>query len=727
MPSHVPEQTNAEGLAAAPSAHSWARPVLEPPSEKPSPISRLRRIGQTVRRYPLPFISLALLAAALVLALTGHVPLAQMALLAIVVIGGVPLLVQTVRQLTRREFGVDVIAILAITGSAILGQYLAGAIIVLMLSGGVALEAYALRRAHSSLSALVERAPRTAAIWQGSSLVTIPASEVEVDMVVVVKPGELMPVDGVVVAGTSNVNEADLTGESLPQRKEPGSLVLSGSVNLEAVLEVRATKRSAESQYAQIVRLVEEAQTRKAPIHRLADRYAVWFTAITLTAAGLTWLISGHPLFALAVLVVATPCPLILATPIAIMSGIDRAARLGIILKSGAAMEQLGEVNVAVFDKTGTLTLGLPELVEIVRVENALENAPEDAPEDALELTDEDVMSLAASVEQFSAHVLARAVVDAARERRLPLAPVSDVSEIIGRGLRGRVTLLVAEPLDSEPLGLDQRQIEVAIGNRKYMDAIEVPVSPELVAERERRTAEGQIATFIVLDGRLFGLLVFADRPRPELGQLTARLKAAGIHRTALLTGDVERVAMQIARLAHIDQVLAHCLPADKVRFVEEQQRAGHRVLMVGDGINDAPALAVANVGMAISGQQLTASSAAADAVLLSPNILRVATAVHLGRRVMAVAKQGIWVGMGLSMVAMAFAATGFISPPAGAILQEGIDVLVILNALRVGRIAKPAEATSDGTGEARASSPARSRVHRVQGRAKRRDHPTRV
>jgi heavy metal translocating P-type ATPase len=451
-----------------------------------------------------------------------------------------------------------------------------------------------------------------------------------------------------------------------------GSLTLSGSVNLEALLEIRATRRASESQYAQIVRLVEEAQTRKAPIHRLADRYAVWFTAITLSATGLTWLLSGSALDALAVLVVATPCPLILATPIAIMSGVDRAAKAGIILKSGAAIEQLGEVDVAVFDKTGTLTLGTPELIAIFRLEERKDPAP---------LTEEQLLSLAASVEQFSAHVLARAVVRAARDRPAPLCAVSEVSETTGHGLRGKVRL------DTEP---DERVIEVAVGNRKFMRALDIALPEALVAERERRTADGQIASFMALDGAACGLLVFADRPRPELATLIAQLKAAGIQETALLTGDVEHVARQIAHLASIDHVQARCLPADKVHFIEERQEAGKRVLMIGDGVNDAPALATATVGMAVGGQELTASAVAADAVLLSPNILRVALAVRLGRRVLRVAKQGIWVGMGLSMVAMVFAAMGEIPPAIGAILQEGIDVLVVLNALRAGRLPEP-------------------------------------
>jgi heavy metal translocating P-type ATPase len=627
-----------------------------------------------VRQYPLPFASISLLVMAGILHVSGFPLVAQEALLLIIVIGGVPLVVETARQLWRREFGVDVIAILAIAGSAALGQYLAGAIIVLMLSGGEALEAFALRRASSSLSALAERAPRNAHLRQDHTLVTVPASAVEIDMVVVVKPGELIPVDGVVVAGSSSVSEADLTGEPLPQRKEQGSLTLSGSVNLEALLEIRATRRASESQYAQIVRLVEEAQARKAPIHRLADRYAAWFAAIAVSAAGLTWLFSGSALDALAVLVVATPCPLILATPIAIMSGIDRAAKAGIILKSGATMEQLGEVEVAAFDKTGTLTLGTPELIAIFRLEQEEKNDP-------ASLTEEQLLSLAASVEQFSAHVLARAVVQAARERQAPLCAVSDVSESTGHGLCGKVRLFT---------GAEERVIAVTVGNRKFMRALEIVLPEALVAERERRTVDGQIASFLALNGVASGLLIFADRPRPDLRVLMAQLKAAGIQETALLTGDVEHVARNIAQLAAIDHVQARCLPADKVRFIAERQGAGKRVLMIGDGVNDAPALATATVGMAVGGQELTASAVAADAVLVSPNILRVSLAVRLGRHVLRVAKQGIWVGMGLSMVAMVFAAMGDIPPAMGAILQEGIDVLVVLNALRAGRLPEP-------------------------------------
>jgi heavy metal translocating P-type ATPase len=643
------------------------------------------RLWHTVKRSPLPFGSVALLLVSLGFWLAGRGDLANLTLLAVVLLGGIPLLWETIQQFLHKEFSIDVIAILAITGSLLLGQYLAGALVVLMLSGGEALEAYALRRARSSLSALAERAPRTAHIWQGDELVSIPAEQIEVGMEIVVKPGELIPVDGVVTSGSSSLSEADLTGEPVPVRKSPGMLVLSGSVNLDGVLEVRASKRSAESKYAQIVRLVEEAQSQKAPIHRLADRFSIGFTIAAVGLAALAWALSGNSVYALAVLVVATPCPLILATPIAIMSGIDLAARNGIIAKSGAAIEQLGEVDVAVFDKTGTLTLGMPKVTAIVLAEQEQQRAgamDEDVmPGLSTEYDEGTLLRLAASVEQLSTHILARAVVEAAQERALPLSSADDFEEIFGKGVRGCV------PVFAQDRQVGRQMVEVAVGNRTYMRQLGVIVPLSLLSERERRVEAGQICSFIAVDQQVEGLLVLQDVPRADVSRLSADLRAMGIKETILLTGDSDVVAQQIGTLAQVDRVISRCLPEDKVRIVKELEQQGHRVLMVGDGINDAPALATATVGMALGTQGLTAAATAADTVLLSTDILRVVRAVRLGRWVMHVARQGIWVGMGLSVIAMLFAAIGFISPAAGALLQEGIDVIVILNALRAGRI----------------------------------------
>jgi heavy metal translocating P-type ATPase len=654
---------------------SQSQPQITPNDEQQARSAQtMRSLVALLRRFPLPFGVIALLLVSLATWLVGWREVSQWSLIVVILLGGVPLLWETVRQLLRREVGVDVIAILAIGGSLALGQYLAGAIIVLMLAGGQALEVFALNRAGKSLSQLAERAPRTAHIWRDNQLVDIPADAVERDQVVVVKPGEIIPVDGLVVAGSSGVSEADLTGEPLPVAKEPGAQVLSGSVNLDHMLEVQALKRSAESQYAQILRLVADAQQSRAPIHRLADRYGAAFTALAVGMAGLAWLISGDSLFALAVLVVATPCPLILATPIAIMSGIDRAAHQGLIVKSGATIEQLGRVDVAVFDKTGTLTLGRPQVVGIMRHGAS-----------SVRFDDDTLLWLVASVEQFSTHILARAVVDAAREQQRPLQIASNMDELLGKGIRGNV-LYDCGDTGNEERDLKAVTVDVAVGNRKFMAHLGLPIPPTLLEERERRTAEGQIGSFIALDGRVEALLVFADVPRPDLRRLTDELKAAGIKETWLLTGDGEVVAQQIGQLASIDHIVARCLPEQKVETVRALEAQKHRVLMVGDGVNDAPALATASVGLAIGAQGLTAAAAIADAVLLSTDIVQVARAVRLGRRVLRVAEQGIWIGMGLSLIAMVFAAFGFIPPTFGAILQEGIDVLVIVNALRATR-----------------------------------------
>src|SRR6266487_3441112 len=390
-------------------------------------------------------------------------------------------------------------------------------------------------------------------------------------------------------------------------------IVLSGSVNLDGVLEIRASKHSTESKYAQIVRLVEEAQTQKAPIHRLADRYSVGFTIAAVGLAGLTWALSGDSIYALAVLVVASPCPLILATPIAILSGIDLAARNGIIIKSGGAIEQLGEVTVAVFDKTGTLTLGMPKVTSIVLAgpseqESRLPGVDDPTVPGNSSDDDEDaLLRLAASVEQLSTHILARSVVEAAQERALPLSSASDFEEIFGKGVRGRVPVLT-EGQQREGVR-ESGGVEVAVGNRTFMQHLEIPIPASLLSERARRVESGQICSFIAVENRVKGLLVLEDVPRAELSHLATDLRAAGIKETILLTGDGEVVAQQIGQIAQVDRVIARCLPEDKVRTIKELVQRGQRVLMVGDGINDAPALAMATVGMALGTQGLTAAA----------------------------------------------------------------------------------------------------------------------
>ena len=653
----------------------------KPERENTKSVSRLLSSWHVLKRYPIPLGALLLLLVSLLCWLLGRGDISRWVLLCTVLLGGIPLFWQTMRQLFQREFSVDVIALLAIIGTLWLGQYLAGAFVVLMLSGGEALEAYALGRARTSLSALAERAPRVAHIWQGENLVNIPAEAVTVGMSIVVKPGELVPVDGVVVRGDASISEADLTGEPVPVRKTPGMVILSGSLNLDGVIEIGANKLSAESKYAQILRLVQEAQEHKAPIHRLADRYSVVFTLATVLLAGAAWIISRDSIYALAVLVVATPCPLILATQIAIMSGIDKAARHGIIVKSGAVIEQLGEIDVAVFDKTGTLTLGVPKVTKLVLHE-------QDSDEANRVVEEERLLYYAASVEQLSTHILARSIVEAAQKQKVTLSIARHFEEAFGKGVSGFVPIFKREICPD----VVENPVAVVVGNRSFLQHLKIVPPDWLLAERERRTAQGQLCSFIALDGHAMGLIVLEDVPRSELARLSPDLKQEGVKQTILLTGDSEEVAQQIGDAAHMDRVIARCFPEKKVAVIQELLAQKQRVLMVGDGVNDAPALATATVGIALGTQGLTAAASAADAVLLSTDILRIVAAVHLGRRVMRIAKQGIWIGMGLSAIAMIFAAFGYILPAAGAILQEGIDVLVILNALRVGGIMRDEE-----------------------------------
>ncbi len=420
------------------------------------------------------------------------------------------------------------------------------------------------------------------------------------------------------------------------------------------------------------------------------------FTAVALVIAGLAWLISRDSIYALAVLVVATPCPLILATPIAIMSGVDAAARRGVIVKSGATIEQLSQVEVAIFDKTGTLTMGSPQLIS---VQKWTPPATGSASEAASGYTAEQLLQLAAAIEQFSPHVLARAVVDAARARHLPFALAQDIHETPGKGTSGMATLPGAAASTgvtmsaAEAMGPAANTVNapgsVAIGNRTFMRSLGIPLPADLLSERERLTSEGLIASFLAINGQVCGLLIFADAPRPELARLAPTLRAAGIHTLVLLTGDGPVVAEQVGKLVGVDRIVSRCLPEDKVRVIEEYERQGQHTLMVGDGVNDAPALASATVGLAMGAQGLTAASTAADAVLLSSDLLQAPEVVRLGRQVVRVAQVGIWIGIGLSVLAMLIAAIGWLPPTVGAFLQEGIDAVVILNALRAGRITR--------------------------------------
>jgi heavy metal translocating P-type ATPase len=562
-----------------------------------------------------------------------------------------PLTWSVVRTLLGGNVGVDSIALAAMAGALALGEYLAGAVIALMLSGGNALEAAAGRRARRELTQLVARVPTIAHRRVDGTLEEVPVQQVRPGDVVVVRAGEVVPVDGVVVGGEAVLDEATLTGEPLPVTYEPGRGIRSGTSNAGSAFEVRATRPAAESAYAGLVRLVEAAERERAPFLRIADRYAGFFLPVTAAVAGLAWAISGDPVRALAVLVVATPCPLILAAPVAIVSGISRAARAGIVVKGGGVIERLGEARSVLLDKTGTLTLGTPEVEEVVSFDG---------------LGSEELLRLGASVDQLSAHALAEALVHHVEATGARLSMPTDVVEDPGQGVEGRVD-----------------GYRVAIGSSTFLE------SRGYTADGVDLTAaggeDGRARILVGIDGRPAGAIVMADHLRAGADRTAGKLRAAGIRYIALVSGDRAGVAEAIGRKVGVDRVYAEQTPEEKLEVVREVRADPDRspVVMVGDGINDAPALAIADVGIAMGTAGATVSSETADAVITVERIDRVAEAVRLGRRSLGIARQSVLAGMGMSIAAMGVAAAGYLPPVAGALLQEGIDVAVILNALR--------------------------------------------
>jgi heavy metal translocating P-type ATPase len=560
-----------------------------------------------------------------------------------------PVAISLLQRLRRGSLGVDVIAFLALGGALAYHQYLAGALISLMFATGQALEAYGGARARAELTALLARAPRTAHRYVGAAVETVPVEAIAPNDRLLIAAGEVLPVDGVLLRTPALIDESALTGEAALVQHEPGEKLLSGSVNAGAAVELLATAPAAESTYAGIVRLVREAESSKAPFVRLADQYAVVFLPLTLVVAALAWLLSGDPVRALAVLVVATPCPLILAAPVAIVSGMSRAAAAGIIVKGGGALETLGRAKLVFVDKTGTVTTGAPTFGGTLAFG---------------QVDPETVFRLAASIEQASSHVLAGAIVNGARAQGLKLVAPQEVSEEAGHGVRGRV---------------EGRR--VAVGRRNWV----VPgtsIPEEARAAEQRVAGDGASTVFVAIDGTLAGMVWLTDPIRPDAAATIQALRAAGVQCVTMLSGDHASVAARIGAALKLDAVLAEQSPADKIEAVRAARAQGTTV-MVGDGINDAPALAAADVGVAMGARGATASSEAADVVLLVDRLDRLALAIGIARRSRQIAVQSVVAGMGLSIVAMAVAAIGLLPPAPGALLQEGIDIAVILNALR--------------------------------------------
>lgn len=564
------------------------------------------------------------------------------------ILGGAPLLYSSLRALTHRRFAADLVASLSIIGALVFAQPLAGLVIVLMQGGGEALERYAEGRASDAVHALEQRAPVKAQRRQGEHEEEIPVAAIAIGDQLLVRPGEMIPCDGVVTDGESHLDTSSITGESMPVPAIPGTRVASGYLNHDRPFTMRATAIAGESQYARIVELVRSAQASKAPIQRLADRYAVWFTPLTLAACVLAWQLSGDPTRVLAVLVVATPCPLILAAPVAILGGINQGAKRGILFLHGSALEELTRIDTVVVDKTGTLTIGEPAVARVVAARG---------DEKAL-------LALAASVEAGSSHPLARPIIREADGIGLARQPATNLVETPGRGIRGVVG------------GRD-----VIIGGAAWVGQL-TGHPPEAFAALHGSAAPGLRAA-VTVDGEVAGVIEFADRLRPGVPELLDRLRATGVNRVVLLSGDSASNASATAAVAGIAEAHGDLLPGDKTAWIERLQDEGREVLMLGDGVNDAPALAAASVGVALSRGYGGIASESADIVLTSDDPIRLGDAITIARRTLRIARQSIWTGLGLSLVAMGFAGAGHLAPLAGALLQEGIDVAVILNALR--------------------------------------------
>ena len=560
----------------------------------------------------------------------------------------VVLLLEIVSSLRRGAVGLDLVAALSMAAAVAFGQGLPGNVVALMYAGGTLLEDFAEGRARREMMALLGRVARTAMVYRGAQLVEAPIETILPSERLLMRQGEVVPVDGTVGGESALLDQSALTGEALPIQRRRGEEVMSGSTNAGDAFDLVATHLAAESTYAGVVKLVEQAQSAKAPAVRMADRFALWFLAVTVLIAGGAWWITGDHIRALAVLVIATPCPLILAVPVAIISALSRAARLGVLVKSGGAMEVLATVDTAILDKTGTLTEGRAVVAEI-------RTAPG---------TDEaELLRLAASLDQASGHVIAKALVDAALARGLGLSQPHDASEVAGTGISGKV--------DGH---------RVVVGGSRYVAAESQHGDPYAFHDG---ASPGMATVAVAIDDTVAGLIVLRDPLRADAVASLATLRAAGVRRLVLASGDRAEVVDGVASTLGFDMVRSELRPEDKIALVTAEKAAQHIVMMVGDGVNDAPALAAADVGVAMGARGSAASSEAASVVLLTDGLDRLGFAVKLARRTRRIALESVGAGLGLSLAGMIAAAFGYLPPVVGAVSQEFIDLAVILNALR--------------------------------------------
>ena len=593
--------------------------------------------------------------------------LSNLPLVVMLLAGGVPLVWDLLRKLLAGTSGSDLLAGVSIVTSILLGEYLAGVLVVLMLSGGAALESGAVSRAGNVLNALAKRMPTLAHRKTASGLTDIALSSVAVGDVIIVLPHETCPVDGQVVSGRGTMDESYLTGEPYRMAKAPGSNVLSGAINGQAAMEIRTERVAGDSRYAKIMDVLKSSEERRPQLRRMADSLGALYTPLAIAIAAAAWFMSGSPTRFLAVLVVATPCPLLIAIPVAIIGAVSLAAKRGIVIRDPAILERLDTCRTAIFDKTGTLTYGTPLLTEIIPIGS---------------LKREDILSIAASLETYSKHPLATAVVQAAAAESLTLLDVEELAEKPGQGLTGRVQKGTShsEACDVHADGSqgDGSQIHhVAITSRQKL----MHLDPQGVAALP--AAAGGLECVVVVDGRTEALLRFRDSPRADGITFIRHLSPSHrLSRVMLVSGDRASEVQWLADVVGIKEVYAGISPEGKLKLVEEATTQAPTIF-VGDGINDAPALAAATVGIAM-GTASDVTSEAAGAVVMDSALERVDELFHIGRRLRTVALQSAVGGMAASLIGMAFAAAGYLSPAVGALVQEAIDVVAVLNALRV-------------------------------------------
>lgn len=548
------------------------------------------------------------------------------------------MLVEMIQTLKSGRYGVDILAITAIVATLAVGEYWASLMILIMLTGGDSLEDYAAKRANKELKSLLDNSPQKAHQLVDGTLLDISAEKVKVDDELVVKPGEIVPVDGVVIKGSSTVDESSLTGESRPENKNQGDPLMSGSINGDSSITMKAEKSAADSQYQTIVKLVRESESQPAHFVRMADRYAIPFTITAYVIAGVAWFVSKDPTRFAEVLVVASPCPLILAAPIALVAGMSRSSRNGIIVKTGTTLEKMAETQSVAFDKTGTITKGALSVAEIV-------------PESGI--SKEELLALTASAEQESSHILARSLL-AYKDTPKKLKEVSDLAEVTGSGVKAII---------------EGKEIRVG--------------KPAFVSPQKIEKIVDQTTIYISQDEVFLGYITFTDTIRPEAKKTMEELRKLNVNHLLMVTGDHQKVADTIAKDVGITEVYAECLPQDKIDVIKKIPASNRPVIMIGDGVNDAPSLAIADVGIAMGAHGATAASETADAVILKDDLEKVSTAVKISKDTMKIAKQSVLIGILICTILMLIASTGIIPALFGAVLQEVVDTVSILSSLR--------------------------------------------